>query len=162
MTKEEITKIISDKFPGRIKESKIVNFEPALEVEKEIILEVLKFVSESKELSFDLLSCLVGVDRIDRLEIIYLLTSLEHKHKLALKVSLPKVGTEQCSVPTIETASFIWAGADWHEREIAELFGIKFLNHPDPRPLLLPEEWDEGFPLRRDWAGKDFIKLPEK
>ena len=156
MTKEEITKIISDKFPGKIKESKIVNFEQALEVEKEIILEVLKFAKESKELCFDLLSCLVGVDRIANLELIYLLTSLEHKHKLALKVLLPREN------PEIETASFIWAGADWHEREIAELFGIKFLNHPDPRPLLLPEEWDEGFPLRKDWAGKDFIKLPEK
>ena len=156
MTKEEITKIISDEFPGKIKESKIVNFEPALEVETEITSEVLKFAKESEELCFDFLPCLIGVDRIDHLEIIYLLTSLKHKHKLTLKVSLPKEN------PNIETASFIWAGASWHEREIAELFGIKFLNHPDPRPLLLPEEWDEGFPLRRDWTGKDFIKLPEK
>jgi NADH-quinone oxidoreductase subunit C len=156
MTKEEITKIITDKFLGKIKESKIVNFEPALEAEKETILEVLKFAKESKELCFDFFSCLIGVDRMDHLEIIYLLISLEHKHKLALKASLPKEN------PNIETASFIWAGASWHEREIAELFGIKFLNHPDMRPLLLPEEWDEGFPLRRDWTGKDFVKLPEK
>jgi NADH-quinone oxidoreductase subunit C len=75
---------------------------------------------------------------------------------LTLKVPLPKEN------PEIESVTPIWKAANWHEREITELFGIKFLNHPDPRGILLPENWDEGYPMRKDWEGKDFVRLPEK
>ena len=51
------------------------------------------------------------------------------------------------------TVSDVWKAADWFEREAMELFGIKFDNHPDPRPLLLYEDWDYGYPMRKGWTG---------
>jgi len=99
---------------------------------------------------------MVGVDRGDGFEVIYCLFSFDKKHKLTLKAPLPKEN------PEIESVTPIWKAANWHEREIAELFGIKFLNHPDPRGILLPEDWDEGYPMRKDWEGKDFVRLPQK
>jgi len=155
MTSEEIKKIVTEKFPDKLKEAKILGFEPSFIVEKGTLLEVCRFVKESKELSFDLLSCMSGADYPDRFEMVYLLFSFSRKHKMSLKVQLPKDN------PEVESATAVWKGADWYEREIAELLGIKFKNHPDLRPLLLPEDWNEGYPLRKDWTGKDFIKMPD-
>lgn len=155
MTPEGIKKILTEKFPDKLKEGKILGFEPSFIVEKDALLEVCRFLKESKELSFDLVSCMSGADYTDRFEMVYLLFSFSHKHKMSLKVQLPKDN------PEIESATVVWNGANWYERETAELFGIKFRNHPDLRPLLLPEDWNEGYPLRKDWTGKDFLKLPE-
>jgi NADH-quinone oxidoreductase subunit C len=156
MDPEKIKKILLEKFPEKIKEKEVCDFSPAFEVDKDIILEVCRFLKESQELSYNLLSCMVGVDRGDGFEVIYCLFSFSQKHKFTLKVPLPKDN------PEIESVTPIWNAANWHEREIAELFGIKFLNHPDPRGILLPEDWDEGYPMRKDWEGKDFVRLPEK
>ena len=155
MSQEEIKKILTEKFPDKLKEGKILGFEPSFILVKDALLEVCRFVKELKELGFDLVSCMSGADYPDRFEVIYILFSFPHKHKLNLKVQLPKEN------PEIESVTSIWQGANWHEREIAELFGIKFKNHPDPRPILLPEGWDEGYPLRKDWTGKDFKRMPE-
>lgn len=155
MSPEEIKKILTEKFPDKLKEGKILGFEPSFIVEKDALLEVCRFVKESKEFSFDLVSCMSGADYPDKLEMVYLLFSFSHKHKMSIKVQLPKDN------PEIESATVVWNGANWYERETAELLGIKFKNHPDLRPLLLPEDWNEGYPLRKDWAGKDFLKLPE-
>ncbi len=155
MNQEEIKKILTGKFPDELKEGKILGFEPSFILEKDALLEVCRFVKDSKELGFDLLSCISGADYQDRFEVIYILFSFPHKHKLSFKVQLPKEN------PEVESVTSVWQGANWHEREIAELFGIKFKNHPDPRPILLPEGWDEGYPLRKDWSGKDFKRMPE-
>ncbi len=155
MSPEDIKKILTEKFPDKLKEVKILGFEPTFVVEKDSLLDVCRFVKESKELSFDLVSCMSGADYPDRFEMVYLLFSLSHKHKMSLKVQLPKDN------PEIESATAVWNGANWYERETAELFGIKFKNHPDLRPLLLPEDWSEGYPLRKDWTGKNFLKLPD-
>ncbi len=155
MSPEEIKKIVEEKFPDKLKEAKILGFEPTFIVDKDTLLDICRFAKESKELSFDLLSCMSGVDYPDRFEMVYLLFSFYHKHKMGLKVQLTKDN------PEVESATVVWNGANWYEREIAELFGIKFKNHPDLRPLLLPEDWNEGYPLRKDWTGKDFLKLPD-
>ena len=155
MTPEDIKKVLTEKFPDKLKEAKIFGFEPTFMVEKDSLLDVCLFVKESKELSFDLLSCMSGADYPDRFEMVYLLFSFYHKHKMSLKVQLPKDN------PEVESVTPVWKGANWYERETAELYGIKFKNHPDLRPLLLPEGWNEGYPLRKDWTGKDFLKLPD-
>jgi NADH-quinone oxidoreductase subunit C len=155
MSPEEIKKILEEKFPNKLKEAKILGFEPTFIVEKDAFLDVCRFVKESKELSFDLISCMSGADYPDRFEMVYLLFSFSNRHKMSLKVQLPKDN------PEVESVTAVWKGADWYERETAELYGIKFKNHPDLRPLLLPEDWNEGYPLRKDWTGKDFLKLPD-
>jgi NADH-quinone oxidoreductase subunit C len=61
-----------------------------------------------------------------------------------------KIEDQDGNPPSIQSVVEIWRTADWHERETAEMFGIKFLNHPDPRKLLLPDEW-QAHPLRKDF-----------
>jgi NADH-quinone oxidoreductase subunit C len=155
MTKEEITKTFQDKFPNKIEEFPFVGVDAAFKVDKDLILEVCKFAKETPELSFDLLACLSCVDYIEHMELVYNLFSFTHKHKIAIKTSLPRDGE-------IDSVTPVWNAANWHEREIAELFGMTFRNHPDPRPILLPEDWNEGYPMRKDWEGKDFVRLPKK
>jgi len=64
--------------------------------------------------------------------------------------------------PQIKTLSEIWQVANWYELEVMELYGIKVIDHPNPRPLLLYEGWDYGYPMRKGWAGPDFIPMPDK
>jgi NADH-quinone oxidoreductase subunit C len=90
---------------------------------------------------------LTAVDRHPReprFEIIYILVSIEHRMRLRLKVALDG------SDARIRTVSDIWPAANWLEREVWDLFGIVFVDHPDPRRLLMPEDW-EGYPLRKDY-----------
>ena len=155
MTKEEIAKTLQNKFPKKIEEIPFVGVDVAFKVDKNLIMEVCRFAKQTPELGFDLLACLSCVDYIDHMELVYNLFSFTHKHKIALKTSLPRDGE-------IDSVTPVWNAANWHEREIAELFGITFRDHPDPRPILLPEDWDEGYPMRKDWEGKDFVRLPKK
>ena len=155
MTKEEILKAFQDKFPGKIGEIPFVGVDAAFKVDKGLILEVCRFARETPELSFDLLACMTCVDYADHMEVVYNLFSFNQRHKIAIKISVSRDGELDSMTP-------VWKAANWHEREIAELFGLTFKNHPDPRPILLPEDWDEGFPMRKDWEGKDFVRLPKK
>jgi NADH-quinone oxidoreductase subunit C len=102
---------------------------------------------------------LSGVDEIKDglLSVYYHLESTKLKHKITLKVSTDRNNPEVPSV--IE----VWKGADWHEREAYDMFGIIFLNHPDLRRILMPYDWDAGFPLRKDYENPEFyqgMKVP--
>lgn len=155
MTKEKIVKAFQDEFPGKIKEIPFVGVDAAFKVDKGLILEVCRFARETSELSFDLLACMTCVDYADHMEVVYNLFSFNLRHKIAIKTSTSRDGELDSMTP-------VWKAANWHEREIAELFGLTFKNHPDPRSILLPEDWNEGFPMRKDWEGKDFVRLPKK
>ena len=99
------------------------------------------------EHAFTFLSDLTAVDywpREPRFELVYLLVSIANRQRLRLKVRLDG------SDPHISTVSGVWPAANWLEREVWDLFGIAFDGHPDPRRLLMPEDW-EGFPLRKDY-----------
>jgi NADH-quinone oxidoreductase subunit C len=88
----------------------------------------------------------VSVDvwpREPRFEVVYVLVSIEHRLRLRMKVRL------HGSDAHVATVTSIWPAANWLEREVWDLFGIVFDGHPDPRRLLMPEDW-EGFPLRKD------------
>ncbi|HEX9916903.1 MAG TPA: NADH-quinone oxidoreductase subunit C [candidate division Zixibacteria bacterium] len=156
MTIEEITQILNNKFPEKLKIIEVTSHQPAFFIEKEILLEICKFAKQSDQLKIDFVNAIFAVDRTDSLEIVYVLFSLEKRHRLCLKAKLPRKDAE------IDSVTQVWEAANWFERETSELFGIKFKGHPDPRPLLLAEDWSEGYPMLRDWEGKDFIKLPPK
>jgi NADH-quinone oxidoreductase subunit C len=93
---------------------------------------------------FDFLFCLTCVDWKTHLTMVYHLTSTTHRHTLVVKSKLDR------NNPEIETVCDIWRTAEFHEREQYELFGVKFLNHPDLRRLILTDDF-EGFPLRKDF-----------
>ncbi len=121
--------------------------EVTLVVDKAHLLEICRFVRDDETLRFNLLSDLCGVDRLPdepRFEVNYHLLSLSRGERLRLKVRLP--GDQ----PKVTSVVGIWTTANWHEREVFDLFGITFEGHPDLRRILCPEDWN-GHPLRKDY-----------
>src|SRR5438445_252625 len=118
------------------------------QVEPAAVPEIAQFLHDHHETAFDLLSDILSVDYpedADRFEVIYLLKSLPRNHRLRLKARLPEDN------PTIPTVTTVWKGANFLEREVYDLMGIKFSGHPDLRRILLPEDYEEGHPLRKDF-----------
>lgn len=107
---------------------------------------IAQALNKSEDTKFDYLFCLSGVDWITHLMVVYHLASSVHDHTLVLKVKLPDREN-----PEVETVSDIWKTAEFHEREVYDLFGIRFKNHPDLRRILLDEDW-VGYPLRKDYV----------
>lgn len=106
-----------------------------------------EFLRSDAETQFDFLSDVTGVDRYPvepRFELNYHLVSLGRRERLRLKV---RVAT---SDPVAESVTSVWPTANWHEREVFDLFGVRFEGHPDLRRLLMPLDW-EGHPLRKDY-----------
>ena len=114
----------------------------------------------TKGLDFDYLFCLTCVDWPQapagktHLTMVYHLSSTTHRHTIVVKSKLNREKAE------IETVSHIWRTAEFHEREVYELFGVNFLNHPDLRLLILPEGWEGRNPMRKDYEDPvNIIKL---
>jgi NADH-quinone oxidoreductase subunit C len=123
-------------------------------VERENVIDVLRVLRDDSDLGVVRLVDITAVDYLDRnqgkrFEVVY------HVHSLALnryvRVRVP-VDEDDAVVPT---ATDVWIGANWFEREVYDLFGITFSGHPDLKRILLPDEWD-GYPLR-----KDYVNTPE-
>jgi NADH-quinone oxidoreductase subunit C len=105
-------------------------------------------------LNFNFLFCLTCVDWKTHLTMVYHLTSTSYRHNMVVKAKLDR------SKPEIETVSHIWRTAEFHEREVYEMFGVNFLNHPDLRLLILPDGWEGKNPLRKDFEDPvNMIKL---
>lgn len=119
--------------------------EASLDVAPERIAETCRFLKDQQE--FNRLSAVTAVDwhPIEpRFEVVYLLHSIPRNERVSLKCRLSGEAAE------IDSVSGIWRAADWYEREVFDLFGIHFRNHPNLRRLLLPENW-QGHPLRKDY-----------
>ena len=105
-------------------------------------------------LSFDYLFCLTCVDWKTHLTMVYHLDSTQYRHNIVVKIKLDR------SKPEVETVSAIWKTAEFHEREVYEMFGVNFLNHPDLRLLILPDGWEGKNPMRKDFEDPvNMIKL---
>jgi NADH:ubiquinone oxidoreductase subunit C len=105
----------------------------------------LRALKSNETLSFDYLRNLTAIDwEEEGIDVVYHLYSTEHCHNLTVKCHLDNDDL------TVDTATSVWRAAGWLERETAEMFGVRFNGHPDPRPLLLPEDMDDTFPLRKD------------
>jgi NADH:ubiquinone oxidoreductase subunit C len=96
-------------------------------------------------LFFDYLFCLTCIDWKTHLTMVYHLSSTKYRHNIVIKSKLDR------NKPEIETVSHIWRTADFHEREVYEMFGVNFLNHPDLRLLILPDGWEGKNPMRKDF-----------
>ena len=107
--------------------------------------ELAKQLREKEELQFDFLFCLSGVDYGTDLGVVYHLRSTVFEHTVVMKTRTPDREN-----PILDTVTDIWQTAEFHEREVFDLLGIKFKNHPDLRRLFLDSSW--GFPLRKDYV----------
>jgi NADH-quinone oxidoreductase subunit C len=120
--------------------------EVTLHVDRADLLRTLEDLGEDPELAFDFLSSLTATDwpgRRPRFWVSYELLSLEHRHRVRVKVGLDE---DDATVPSVTS---LFPTADWHEREVYDFYGIVFDGHPDLRRILLPDGW-EGWPLRKD------------
>jgi NADH-quinone oxidoreductase subunit C len=149
--------LVQESVPGAQVEA-VPGVDPQLTVyvSRDDLPAVARALRDRPDLRFDLLVDLTAVDflpREPRFEIVYMLVSIEHRDRLRLKVRLDGADAHVSSV------SNVWPAANWLEREVWDLFGVVFDGHPDPRRLLMPEDW-EGFPLRKDYPVQ--IKLPAR
>ncbi len=105
-------------------------------------------------LHFDYLFCLTCIDFKTNLTMVYHLSSTKYRHNIVVRSVLNR------DSPEIETVSHIWKTAEFHEREVYEMFGVNFLNHPDLRLLILPDGWEGRNPMRKDFEDPvNMIKL---
>lgn len=143
MTREEIaafaTAQVPDLKPGTNKQF------PEVIVTAAQLHGLMVALKTNPDTKFDYLINETAADRKDGFHVIYHITSTEHHHMIMVKVILPdKVNA------VIPTVSDIWKAAEFYEREIFDLFGIKFENHPDLRRIFLEDDW-VGYPLRKDY-----------
>lgn len=115
--------------------------------------DLMQALHNMPDLAMDYMFCLTCVDWKTHLTMVYHLESKEHGHSVVIKSKLDREN------PEIETMCDIWRTAEMLEREVFDLFGVRFIHHPDLRRLLLTDEW-EGYPLRKDYEDPiNIIKL---
>src|SRR5262245_60527583 len=148
MDSDALVRLVQEALPGvRVESAPSRDRHPTFYIQRDGVPAVMRELRDQPELRFSVLAELTAVDfwpREPRFELIYILVSLEHRHRVRLKVRL---ASDSANVATV---SNVWPAANWLEREVWDLFGIAFDGHPDPRRLLMPEDW-EGFPLRKDY-----------
>lgn len=146
----EITEKIKEKFGVEIIEVSEFMGQVAISVKPGKIMDICRYLHDDPDLYMDYLADLCGVDYPDRkyrFEVVYNLFSIKHSHRIRIKALL------QEKDPNIDSVVPVWAGANWHEREVYDMFGIVFNGHPDLRRILMPDDW-EGYPLRKDYPLK--------
>jgi NADH-quinone oxidoreductase subunit C len=123
---------------------------PIIYVKKDSILEVLSFLKETSGFEYNFLSDITATDEEvePRFEVVYNLFSTQNRWRIRLKVRV----AESEEVPT---ACHLWKGANWAEREVYDMFGVKFKGHPNLRRILMDERW-VGHPLRKDYPIKGY------
>jgi NADH-quinone oxidoreductase subunit C len=147
---------------AQVSEDKFINMnaevlQPFVEIVAEALPAIARILYEHPELYFDYLACITGIDNgpeVGTMAVISNLNSIPFSHQLTLRVTVQRNSTEE-ELPVVPTVSHIWRTADWHEREIYDLLGIRFEGHPDMRRILLPEDW-VGHPLRKDYEVQEY------
>jgi len=174
MNAEEIYNILKEKFGEKIVTELDAEkpVDPIISVDPLKINDVCEYLRDDEQLQFDSLMNLSGVDDNNAekvknedgtiitqggtLSVFYHLDSTILKHKITLKVTVDK------DTPEVESVAKIWFASNWHEREAFDMYGIIFLNHPDLRRILMPDDWD-GYPLRKDYENPEYydgMKIP--
>jgi NADH-quinone oxidoreductase subunit C len=148
MDSTALAAVLQEAAPGAaIEPAPSSDLHTAIYLSAEALPAVAQVLRDRRDLAFDFLAEITAADywpREPRYELVYVLVSISNRQRLRLKVRL------HAADPHVATVCRIWPAANWLEREVWDLFGIAFDGHPDPRRLLMPEDWD-GFPLRKDY-----------
>jgi len=139
---KEIAGKLQQRFPGSIVESS----ESSLVVKSESLLDIASFLKTAPDLDFDYLTAITAVDYYAYFEVVYQLTSIKHNHSLVVKTR--RYGRDNPVLPSVVS---LWRGADFQEREIYDLMGIRFDGHPNMKRIFLWEGF-KGHPLRKDFS----------
>ncbi len=164
MTPNDIASALQQKFGEKIKSVKLDVIDPFAVVEPADLPAICRFLRDDPRLKFELLVNISGVDYLEpdpkkvakagfepHLEVVYHLQSFTHRHRFTLKVVLPRWKSDVTGeLPEVPSVAGLWRTADWHEREVYDLCGIRFVGHPDLTRILLSDDW-VGHPLRKDY-----------
>lgn len=145
--------LIRNKFANTVQEIIEAVSEVTIVAKREGLVELMTFLRDEPSLRFNYLSDIGGVDLGEfaspRFAVAYQLYSLEHNHRLRIKVFLEE---DDAHVPTLWN---VWKASNWLEREVFDMFGVTFDGHPDLRRILMPADY-EGHPLRKDFPIKGY------
>lgn len=149
---------IYEKLKADLGEEAVPEFHPASDKNRDAWISVAPFEIEriaetlktARDLSFDYLECITGVDYPDlkKIVVVYHVYSYTQRHRIVLKAFLDR------DDPAMPSVVNVWSTANWQERECYDLLGVLFEGHPDLRRLLMPDDW-EGHPLRKDYEEKE-------
>ncbi len=140
--------LLQEAVPGaQVEGAPGIDLQPTIYASRDDVPALARALRDRPDLAFNLLAELTAVDywpREPRFELVYVFVSIAHRRRLRMKVRL------RGDDARVSTTSDVWPAANWLEREVWDLFGVVFDGHPDPRRLLMPEDW-EGYPLRKDY-----------
>ncbi len=160
---------LRQQFGAHVLRVELAAIDPWLEVAPEGLVEICRYLRDAPALQYDMLNCITGVDylhtdpkqaaKVDwqpHLSLVYHLSSTVTRRWLVLKVTLSRHqdGVEG-ALPEVPSVCGVWHGANWHEREVYDLLGVRFTGHPDLRRILCPEDWI-GHPLRKDYVPPEY------
>jgi NADH-quinone oxidoreductase subunit C len=147
MDAETLVATLQAAVPGvQIESAPTIDLQTTIYASRDQVPALARALRDRPEFAFTFLAELTAVDfwpKEPRYEVVYVLVSMTNRLRLRMKVRLA------ADDPHVATVSDVWPAANWLEREVWDLFGIAFDGHPDPRRLLMPEDW-QGFPLRKD------------
>ncbi|HTU91904.1 MAG TPA: NADH-quinone oxidoreductase subunit C [Gemmataceae bacterium] len=164
MTPADVSALLEQQFSSRIKSKNLEVIDPFVVVDAADLLDVCRFLKEDGSLHFDMLNCISGVDYLEldpkkapkagfnpHIEVVYHLTSFRHRHRFVVKVILPRWKNDKPGeLPEVPSVTSLWPTANWHEREVYDLSGVWFSDHPELTRILLADDW-VGHPLRKDY-----------
>ncbi len=155
MDREQLIKYIQDKFQGKVELLECGRVEPFFKIELGFLKEFSLAIRDDATLGMDYLCNIAAVDTGEHFEVVYSVASVKNKIRFEYKIFSDRED------PEINSVIDIWPGANWYEREVWELFGINVKDHPMLKRFLLPDDWNQGNPMRKDWDAPDFVRLPE-
>lgn len=155
---------LRERFPGAIQAESPEARDPWVQIDPTRLREVCFYLRDDPRFQFQMLHAITAVDYLEKspppavpssaegyLEVLYHLSSFLHGRRLVVKARLSRwKGDVPGQLPELPTVSDIWRTAEWHEREVYDLSGVRFVGHPDLRRILCPEDW-QGHPLRKDY-----------
>lgn len=147
MTTAVVIEQLKIQFPEKVGDPSTTKGDPFVFVKADALVDVCRYLKSTAGLDFDYCQDITAIDWPSRnvIEVVYHLFSMKQRHTLVIKVELDR------TTPSIATVESVWKAATWLEREVFDLFGVKFLGHSDLRRILLPDDW-VGYPLRKDYT----------
>ena len=165
MTASDVAALVQSEFGSAVTGVALAGCDLSVTIDPTKLVEVCTFLRDDPRLKFEILNDVSGVDYLEpdpkkapkagfdpHLEVVYHLSSFSHPgRRFTLKVVLPRwKGDKPGELPEVPSVAGVWRTADWQEREVYDLLGVSFLGHPDPRRILLNDDW-VGHPLRKDY-----------
>jgi len=139
---------LQQKFPAGFVKAVEWRGDVAVTVTRDSLHDVARYLHDDPEMDCDYMVHVSSVDWPDdeeRFEVVYEVYSIRKRHRIRFKTRVPESDCE------VDSLTDIWKGADFMEREVYDMMGIRFRNHPDLRRILMPDDYDEGWPLRKDF-----------